>query len=431
MIINDNKAEGIVPKKITNPPREVMRLRIPKSTEGEMERKSYSCIDIFLQVIENRLKNSNHKQWIDITRDLKVKLLGKQYVKIFRQLQELGLIKVFKANNDAEYYRKGGWIRGVNGQYVKSDSAERYGQCKMYRLSDELYKDVKRGEVTTLEFTVSVKKLQRRISLLKDMTDMDDPAAAKLKRNIEKLDTIDLKGLSYKSMVNAEKHNQGIVDGRRTESGRLFGIQVTGGSKEVCKRYHYRGAKLNELDMKSAHPNLIPALLPEDEQRKWLKWSGELSQAGTDIYMFFVEGKKTEKKRKRMKVIFEQAISGKGKGKDVRRILDYFAKEFVSLYCIITASGIDGNEKTQMRLQKIESSIIIPAFLAADFMCIPRHDCLMVRDCDREKARELINRISMEVIRFTVPFGNDANHPPRIKRLSRAIYDAKNSTSHH
>ena len=131
--------------------------------------------------------------------------------------------------------------------------------------------------------------------------------------------------------------------------------------------------------------------------------------------MFFVNGEKTNEKRDRMKVIFEQAISGKGKGEDVRHILDFFRRQFPPLWMIINASGQDGNEKTQMRLQKIEASIMLPAYLAADFeICLIRHDCLMVRDCDRENARELIDRICMEKIGYTIQFGDSP--PPIVER---------------
>jgi hypothetical protein len=189
--------------------------------------------------------------------------------------------------------------------------------------------------------------------------------------------------------------------------------------------------------MKSAHPYLMASLIDWEEKDEYLGWLDELRKKKSDIYTFFAEkadvirrrldsekkpttvtlknGKTTTRKprkskpitRKRMKVIFEQAISGSGRGPYVKVILDYFLAKFPTLWIIINSSGKDGNPKTQMRLQQIESSAIIPAFEDADFeICIQRHDSLMVRDCDREKARELINKHCMEKLGYTIPFGD-------------------------
>ena len=244
--------------------KEAARLRIPeKMKDGLKEEGEKLAVDLLVRVLEHRKKEGDGKEWIEISRNMKVKLLGKKYSRHIRALQERGILKAYKVEGKAEYYRKGGWRKNGNGEYEKKIEGE-YGQCKMYRLNKKLTREVKKGKVETVELMLSVALMKKRIALLKDMTDMNDAAAAKLKQNVEKLDRIELTGLSYKGMVNAEKTNQRIVDAnRRNESGRLFSVLLQGGSKEVKERLYYKDEKLNEIDMKSAHVQLIAALLPE------------------------------------------------------------------------------------------------------------------------------------------------------------------------
>ena len=356
-----------------------------------------------------RFDKDDLNEWMNVSRNMKRKLMGKVYGPVITSLIEKGIITVYRGKEGSEYYRKGGWQRQADGSYVDVGNGEK-GQCKIYRLTKKWVRDIRKGKVKTVKVTMSATAIRKRLSVLQDQTDLTDSIAVKQRDNLAKLDPMKLDGLNYDQLLCAIKHEMGLFDIKRGLDGsqRMYGVHLQSGSRYVAKNlYWYKKQQLKELDMKSAHPQLIAALLEGDERKRYLAWLEKLQNQGTDLYEFFIQGEKTPKARKRMKRIFEQAISGIGRGPDVKRILDYFLKNFPTLWILIRSSGVDGNPKTQMRLQQIESSVIIPAFEEADFdICIQQHDCLMIRDCDREAARELINKHCLEKLGYTIPFGD-------------------------
>jgi hypothetical protein len=370
-------------------------------------------LDILTQIKTKREEIGDKNSWLAVSRNMKVELLGYRYAYILQFLIARKIVRVYHGKNGTEYYRQGGYQRKADGSYEKTSDGS-YGQCKIYRLTEKYSKLVRRGKVKKVDILISVAAIKRRLKLKTDLTDTNDPAALKLRDNLAKLDPIKKEGLKYKSLVNAMKLEAGLYNVRVKHDGcrRMFGVHTQAGSRHISDNcYFYKGQQLLDNDLQAAHPNLMGALIPAgDEKRRYVAWLEELRSKDTDIYEFFLgkkNVKKTKKARNRMKVIFEQAISGIGRGKDVKIILDYFLKHFPTLWIIFQASGIEGNIKTQMRLQQIESRIMIPAFMESNFeICIQRHDSLMVRDCDREAARQLINKVAMETLGFIIPFGD-------------------------
>jgi hypothetical protein len=344
------------------------------------------CIlEFFERTYRKRLeKNDRPELYVAVPRSLFRLMLGGVYNKALKWLKKKGLIEVQTR-------------RGTSREaYEWRDNKNKF--CKSYRLSKVLRYALKNNLIKIPKYTFSAKKLKRLVDLAEDKTDYSNPVCAKTAENMKKLDEIDTSGLSFGAALNAAKINaRKFSNSQSDKTGRLYSNINLSHSGAFLDRLRVDGEELVEIDYDGCHNHYLPSLL-ENGLCKGL-FIRQLERH--DIYETFVEDGVT---RKQVKGSFQKFLAGKTWGDRVaQKIGAYFQVWFKSIYELTRSIKLRGGLKMQALLQKIEASIMMKAFMSADFFCLTRHDSMLVKKSDAEKAVALLKQHAREFLGYDVP----------------------------
>ena len=330
-------------------------------------------------------KNNRPELFAPVPRAYFRRMLGGVYNKALNCLKKLGLLEVqTKGGTTWEAYE---WRKNREKNF-----------CKSYRLSRLLRYALRNNLIKIPKYTFSAKKLKRLVELATDKTDYSNPICAKTAENLKKLDEIETKGLCFGTALAAAKINAGkFSNSQSLKTGRVYSSINLSHSAAILDRLKVDGEELVEVDYNSCHIRYLPSLLDNGLTKDSLL--RQLNEG--DIYENFVEKGVT---RQQVKGSFQKFLAGKTWGDRVaQKISNFFQVWFKPIFDITRSIQLRGGLKMQALLQKIESSVMLGAFMKADFWCLTRHDSMLVKKSDVEKAISLLKQHAREFLGYDVP----------------------------
>jgi len=360
------------------------------STVSTCNNNELCILEFFARTyIKRQDKNDRPDLFVHVPRTLFRFMLGGIYNKALRLLKDKGLLEVQTK-------------RGTTWEaYEWRDGKEKF--CKSYRLSRLLRYALRNKLLTIPKYTFSARKLKRLVELAEDKTDYTNPVTAKTAENLRKLDEIDTNGLSFGATLNAAKINaRKFSNSQSQKTGRIYSSINLAHSGAILDRLTVDGEELLEVDYDSCHLRFLPSLLENDSTKELL-----LSQIDQcDFYESFVEDGVT---RQQVKGSFQKFLAGKTWGDRVaKKISNFFQVWFKRIFDITRSIELRGGLKMQALLQKIESTIMVSAFMKADFWCLTRHDSILVKRSDKDKAISLLKQHAREFLGYDVPVSVEA-----------------------
>ena len=241
------------------------------------------------------------------------------------------------------------------------------------------------------------------MELAEDKTDYSNPVTAKTAENMKKLDKIDINGLSFGAALNAAKINaRKFSNSQSQKTGGIYSSINLAHSGAILDRLTVDGEELVEVDYDSCHLRFLPSLLDNGLSKELLL--RQLDKA--DIYETFIEEGVT---REQVKGSFQKFLAGKTWGDRVaQKISNFFQVWFKQIFELTRSIKLRGGLKMQALLQKIEFTIMIGSFMKADFWCLTRHDSMLVKKGDMEKAVALLKQHAREFLGYDVPVSVEA-----------------------
>jgi len=334
-------------------------------------------------------KNDRPNNFLHVPRTLFRKMLGGVYNKALKLLKDKGLLEVQTR-------------RGTSWEaYEWREGKEKF--CKSYRLSKSLRHALRNKLLKVPKYTFSEKKLKRLIDLAVDKTDYSNPVTAKTAENMKKLDEIDRTGPDFGAALNAAKINaRKFSNSQSQKTGRVYSSINLANSGAILNRLRVDGEELVEVDYGSCHLTYLPSLLEDGYCKQLLK--DQIDKG--NFYETFMEEGFT---REQVKGSFQKFLAGKCWGDNIaRKISNFFQVWFKSIFELTRDIKLRGGLKMQAMLQKIESKIMIGAFMKADFWCLTRHDSMLVKMSDMEKAVALLKQHARDFLGYDVPVSVEA-----------------------
>ena len=236
------------------------------------------------------------------------------------------------------------------------------------------------------------------MKLAEDKTDYSNPVCAKTAENLKKLDEIDTTGLCFGAALNAAKIDaRKFSNSQSQKTGRIYSSINLAHSGAILDRLTVDGEELVEVDYDACHLRFLPSLLENGSTKDLLL--SHLDKA--DIYETFLEEGVT---REQVKGSFQKFLAGKTWGDRVaQKISNFFQLWFKPIFDLTRSIKLRGGLKMQALLQKIESTIMLGAFMKSDFWCLTRHDSLLCKKSDKDKAITLLKQHAREFLGYDVP----------------------------
>jgi len=352
-----------------------VNLFYPANLEGkitEFDRKA----QLFVSTLTKKtLKSLSDRKslYIELHSDKLIEYLGKFYRRTIDGLIAANVITVLKNRaKGVETYEKGKF-------------------CKRYRLAPKYINDLQKGKVKSLRYGLKVNVKTRKFI---ETAQIDNDVTLKISENIKKIN-VDLNNLTQNQLFLGMAINAGITGIRQSKkTGRVYHNVLR--SRDLRHNMSAEGERLVQIDASQCHVRLLAGFITNTEERaayiEWITQNDLYANIAAKVNIcpgYYVT-------RKDMKADFQRFLAGSRNSLPARNFTSFFSQRFPTLWAWIQEKS---KLTKQAQLQKLEADIFIFSCVKnADFFCVPVHDCLMVKESDATKAKELINFYSNKFI---------------------------------